>query len=245
MLRADRAIAAHLTLAEGAGADLRFGRRVVDWRPAAGGGFEVEDANGSVVGGEHLVLAAGPWIGLLVPDLRLPLRVERECPCWFTPTVAPALVGADRLPIWVLVDGGTAYYGIRHDPDLGLKVSIHHWGTFVDPDAVDREVGEAEIERIRTFMRLRMPEANGPLAHAEVCLYTNTPDEQFVIDRHPAGPGVAFASACSGHGFKFAPVIGEILADLAVDGGTAWDVERFRADRFSLQPDGRPVGFDR
>src|SRR6185312_7719555 len=112
-----------------------------------------------------------------------------------------------------------------------------------DPDEIDRVGGETEIERIRAWMRTRMPAANGPLANARVCLYTNTPDEQFVIDRHPAAPGVAFASACSGHGFKFAPVIGEILADLAVDGTTGWDIERFRADRFGLQPDGRSAGF--
>jgi len=76
-----------------------------------------------------------------------------------------------------------------------------------------------------------MPAANGPLANARVCLYTNTPDEQFVIDRHPAARGVAFASACSGHGYKFAPVIGEILADLAVDGSSSWAIDRFSAAR--------------
>jgi len=231
MLHADRANAAHLEVAERAGADLRFDRQVAHWRPAAGGGFEVEDADGSVFGGEHLVLTAGPWIGDLVPDLRLPLRVERECPCWFTPTVDPASVGADVLPIWVIVEEGTAYYGIRHDPEIGLKVSIHHWGTFGEADEIDRVVGETEIERIRAWMRTRMPAANGALANARVCLYTNTPDEQFVIDRHPAAPGVAFASACSGHGYKFAPVIGEILADLAVDGSSSWAIDRFRAAR--------------
>jgi len=232
MLHADRANAAHLEVAERARADLRFDRQVVDWRPAAGGGFEVEDADGSVFGGDHLVLTAGPWIGDLLPDLRLPLRVERECPCWFTPTVDPASVGADVLPIWVIVEEGSAYYGIRHDPEIGLKVSIHHWGTFGEPDEIDRVVGEAEIQRIRAWMRTRMPAANGPLANARVCLYTNTPDEQFVIDRHPAAPGVAFASACSGHGYKFAPVIGEILADLALGTPPAWSIDRFRAARF-------------
>jgi sarcosine oxidase len=77
-----------------------------------------------------------------------------------------------------------------------------------------------------------MPAADGPLVHAEVCLYANASDETFIIDRHPAAPGVAFASACSGHGFKFAPVIGEILADLATMGHTDWPMEAFRADRF-------------
>ena len=233
MMRIDRANEAHLAVAERLGARLAFGRRVVDWRPAAGGGLEVEDSDGLVIGAEHLVLAAGPWVGALVPDLALPLRVERECPCWFTPTVDPASVGADRLPVWVLTDGGTTFYGIPHDPELGLKVSIHHWGTFVDPDEVDRVVGDDDVERVRAFLRIRMPGANGPLAHARVCLYTNTPDEAFVIDRHPAAPGVAFASACSGHGFKFAPIVGDILADLVTTGTTDWPIDGFRASRFS------------
>ena len=154
---------------------------------------------------------------------------------WFRPTVDPPSVGADRLPVWVLGDAGTMFYGIPHDPELGLKVSIHHWGTFVSPDLVDRGVGPAEVERVRAFLRRRMPVADGELMRAKVCLYTNTPDETFVIDRHPAAPGVAFASACSGHGFKFAPVIGEILADLVTDGTTAWPIERFRADRFGSE----------
>jgi sarcosine oxidase len=231
-LRSDVAIAAHLDVVERRGGELRFGARLVDWRPAPGGGFEVETADGSVLGGEHLVLTTGPWIAEFVPDLRLPLQVERERPCWFLPAVDAASLGADRLPIWVVVEGGTAYYGIGLDPDLGLKVSIHHWGSYVDPDDVDRIVSGADVDRIRAFMRQRMPAANGPLVHARVCLYTNTPDDRFVIDRHPAAPGVAFASACAGHGFKFAPVIGEILADLAVDGATSWPIETFAADRF-------------
>ncbi len=231
-LRADRANTGHLAVAERGGAQLRYGARVVDWRPAAAGGFEVETADGVVVGGEHLVLTTGPWIGESVADLRLPLAVEREVPLWFRLTVDPASVGADRLPVWVLGDGPTMFYGIPNDPELGLKVSIHHWGTFVEPEAVDRTVGDGDVERVRAFLRRRMPLADGPLVHGEVCLYTNAPDDTFVIDRHPSAPGVAFASACSGHGFKFAPVIGEILADLALDGATAWPLEPFRADRF-------------
>src|SRR4029079_10205578 len=115
-IRIDRAIEAQLGIVEEAGGQLGFDRRVVDWRPATGGGFEVETADGQVAGGEHLVLAAGPWTAEFVPDLELPLVVEREVPMWFRPTVEPATVGADRLPIWVLRDEGTAYYGIPYDP---------------------------------------------------------------------------------------------------------------------------------
>ena len=242
-IRADRANAGHLSVAERRGAELRYGARLVDWRPAAGGGFEVETADGTVAGAEHLVLTTGPWIADFVPDLRLPLVIEREVPMWFRPTVDPSAVGADRLPIWVLRESDTTYYGIPNDPVLGLKVSIHHWGTFVEPEAVDRSVAEHEIERVREFIRRRMPAADGPLVHAEVCLYTNAPDETFIIDRHPAAPGVAFASACSGHGFKFAPVIGEILADLVTTGSTSWPIERFQASRFGNATEAASAGF--
>jgi len=235
VLRADRANEAHLAVAERHGATLRFGRRVVDWRPAPGGGFEVEDAAGEVVGGQHLVLTAGPWLAGFVPDLGLPLSVERERPMWFDPPGDPARTGADRLPVWVVEEDRTAFYGVPHDPELGLKVSIHHWGELVDPDRVDRVVDPADVARVRAFLRRRMPAADGPLRAAQVCLYTNTPDEIFVIDRHPAAPGVAFASACSGTGYKFAPVIGEILADLVLDGVSRRPIEAFRADRFAAR----------
>ena len=238
-LRADRAIAGHLAVAERHGAVLEFDRRVVDWRPAPGGGFEVETADGDVAGAAHLVLTTGAWTGGFVPDLGLPLRVERESVCWFDPTVEPATIGADRMPMWIITADGRSFYGFRHDPELGLKVSIHHWGVYVDPDEVDRVVGAADPERIRAFARHWLPAADGPLTGTKVCLYTNTPDDAFVIDRHPAAPGVAFASACSGHGFKYAPLVGEILADLAVSGATSWPIGAFRADRFGGS---KPVG---
>lgn len=230
-LRADVANAGHLAVAERGGATLRFRSGVADWRPAPGGGFEVETHDGMRFGSEQLVLAAGPWIGAFLRGVEIPLAIEREVPMWFEPAVDASSVGADRLPIWVLREEATTYYGIPFDAALGLKVSIHHWGTFGDPDEIDRRVSAADVERVRAWMRRRMPAADGRLAHAEVCLYANTLDQTFVIDRHPIAPGVAFASACSGHGFKFAPVIGDILADLVIEGSTAWPIDRFGVAR--------------
>jgi sarcosine oxidase len=234
VLRTDHAIAAHLTVAERAGAHLRFDHRVVGWRPASGGGFEVGTVGGAVVGSTHLVLATGPWIGQSVPDLRLPLVVEREAVAWFEPRIRVGPLRTGSFPLWVVAttEHG-AMYGIPYDDELGLKVSRHHWGVYVDPDSVDRTFSTLDEARIRAFIRRHMPAADGPVRTTSICLYTNTPDETFVIDRHPAAPGVAFASACSGYGFKFAPVIGEILADLAIDGATVWPIEPFRASRFA------------
>jgi len=233
MIRPERAIAAQLRLAAERDAELRFRERVVDWRPVENGNLEVETDLG-VYGADFLVIAAGAWTGSFVPDLALPLEVERMPVLWFEPTVPVADVSAGRLPIWILdtaVDG--TFYGFPYDDEAGLKVSRHHSGDVVDPDTVDRGEQPADVERVRTFSRSFFPGADGPLRESIVCLYTNTPDLAFVIDVHPAVPGVAFASACSGHGFKFAPVVGEILADLAVTGSTRHDIDRFRASRFA------------
>jgi sarcosine oxidase len=234
ILDADHAIEAHLVVAERQRAMLRFGARVVDWRPAAGGGFEVETSDGVVVGGDRLVLTAGPWTTWLVADLRLPLVVERQPVLWVDPPVgrsAADLRLAD-LPIWLWSTAAGTFYGFPWDDELGLKVALHHGGANVDPDAVERTVGPADEVVVRSFVRDRMPAVDGPVRRSMVCLYTNAPDDEFIVDRHPAAPGVAFASACSGHGFKFAPLIGEILADLVTDGRTSWPMDRFRRNRF-------------
>jgi sarcosine oxidase len=233
MIRPERAIAAELRLAEEAGAALQFGERVLDWRPAPGGGVQVETDRGTY-GARHLVIAAGAWTGYFVPDLRLPLEVERMPVFWFEPDVPVEDVSIGRLPMWLMDTGADGiFYGFPYDATAGLKVSRHHSGEVIDPDAIDRSEHPADVERVRAFMRRHMAPANGPLREATVCLYTNTPDFNFVIDVHPSVPGVAYASACSGHGFKFAPVVGEILADLAIDGSTSRPIELFTANRFA------------
>jgi len=233
MIRPERAIEAQLRLAAEAGAVLRFGERATDWRPASGGGVEVETDVG-VHSADHLVIAAGAWTRYFVPDLHLPLEVERMPVLWFEPDAPVKDVAVGRLPMWIMDTGAEGiFYGFPYDTAVGLKVSRHHSGEVVDPDSVDRSEHSADIERVRAFMRRNMPPANGPLREATVCLYTNAPDFNFVIDVHPAVAGVAYASACSGHGFKFAPVIGEILADLALGTRPSLPIDAFRAARFA------------
>ena len=235
MLDADAANAAHLDVAERHGAVLRFGARVVSWRPLAGGGVEVGTSDGGVSGAARLVLTTGPWLVDLVPDLRPRLSVERQPVCWFKPALPIADVSVGRLPIWLMTTETGTFYGFPHDPELGLKVARHHTAIAADAETVDRTVGPADEDDVRAFIRTRMPGADGPLRAARVCLYTNTPDEEFIVDRHPAVDGVAFASACSGHGFKFAPVIGEMLADLVMGEAPPWPVEAFGASRFATE----------
>jgi sarcosine oxidase len=233
MIRPERAIEAQLRLAQAADAELRFRERVVEWRAAPIGGLEVETDLG-VYGADYLVVAAGAWTGSLVADLELPLVVERVPVFWFEPTVPIADVSVGRLPIWIIDTAGDgSFYGFPYDDDAGLKVARHHSGDIVNPATVDRTERDADVERVRAFSRANFPGADGPLRESLVCLYTNTPDLGFVFDVHPRVGGVAYASACSGHGFKFAPVIGEILADLALTGTTQRPVDAFRASRFA------------
>jgi sarcosine oxidase len=163
----------------------------------------------------------------------LPLRVTREVTAWFAPA-DPTVFAPGRFPVFILESGYGMHYGFPHDPQAGLKVAKHHHrDETVDPDRVDRTVRPDDEALIRDALAAHLPATNGALASAVTCLYTMTPDGHFILDRLPQAPSVIVASPCSGHGFKFAPVIGEILADLAVDGATQHDISRFRLSRFA------------
>jgi sarcosine oxidase len=227
ILDPEACVAAHLQAAAAHGAALRCDEPVLRWS-ASGDGLVVVTARG-----EHrarrVILAAGPWIRSLLPDLHLPLTVERQVQFWFEPTEPTDAFAPERCPVhlWEL-DDGRYFYGF---PDLGhgVKLAMHHGGECIDPDRVRREVGDDEVASVRELVRRHVPAADGPLRDAAVCLYTNTPDGHFWIDAHPTYPDVLVASACSGHGFKFASAIGEILADLVTRGDTAFDLTPFRA----------------
>ncbi len=176
----------------------------------------------------HLVIAAGAWVGSLVPELQSKLRIERQVVFWFDCAGNEAAFAPARCPIHIWqYDGGRFFYGI---PDLGkgIKVGFHHDGATTTVDTVARDVEAAELECVRNAMRRFTPNADGPLRRAVACLYTNTRDEHFLVDRHPAHRQVVVTSACSGHGFKFGPVIGEIVADLILDRPPKFDIGMFR-----------------
>jgi sarcosine oxidase len=226
----EAAIAAHLELAARHGAELRADEPITGWR-AAGAGVEVTTPRATYAAA-RLVLAAGAWMGALLGDLRLPLAVERTVMHWFRPARATHLYAPDRFPIFICEYApGLAWYGMPDAGD-GVKTALHHHGERADPDAVRRAVAPEEVAYVRALLRAFMPAADGPLAESAVCLYTNTPDEHFIVDRHPAHPEVVIASPCSGHGFKFASAIGEQLADLALDAAPSFDLSPFRVGRF-------------
>ena len=210
----ERAIAAHLAVAERHGAELRFEDGADDWYPD-GEGYAVHTAKGTTERAARVVLSPGAWLSSFLPDLALPLRVERVTLFWFEPADPRAF--AD-IPIYIASTPDGDFYGFPWLADQGLKAARHGSGEPADPDGLDRGIRPNEDERVRRFVRAYLPGGDGRLREAKVCMYTKTPDEHFIVDRHPAHPGVVFASACSGHGFKFASVMGEVLADLALNG---------------------------
>ena len=228
----EKCIEAHLALARRQGAELRFDEPVLRWHPE-GGGARVVTSRGEYAA-RRLVLTAGSWIASLLPDVNLPLAVERQIQFWFEPT-KPNRFGAEQCPIHIWEhEPGRYFYGV---PDLGegVKVAGHHEGQISHPDSINREVAPSEIASMRTLVKRFLPDADGALRSAVVCMYTNTPDGHFLIDRHPDHPQVLIASPCSGHGFKFSSAIGEILAELVTVGKSRFNLNLFGTRRFAHQ----------
>jgi sarcosine oxidase len=234
-VRPEAAVKAHLETAAAMGADLRFGEEILSWEPTDSGVL-VETASGTYET-EHLVVTAGAWAPKLLADLGLPLEVTRQILFWFDPVggVEPFLY--DRFPIfiWEPEDGNSFYSIPAHDgPDGGVKVAFFRAdATPADPETIDREIHDHEVDFIRSYMAKYVPALDGELLYARTCMYTNTPDEHFVISTHPDHPQVSIAAGFSGHGFKFCGVVGEILADLVTEGEADHPIGLFSPTRLA------------
>jgi sarcosine oxidase len=228
-------ISAHLDRAAQLGAELRFNEPVSDWQ-ATDAGVRVTTPVDVYQGGA-LVISPGAWGPVLLRDLQLPLLIERQVMYWFDPVGGTARFEVGRFPVYIWeTAGGTQFYGFpAHDgPTGGAKVAVLRLeGSETTPETIDRSIHEEEVDRMRDLVRGRVDALDAPLLAAKTCMYTTTPDEHFVIGLHPAHPQVAFAAGFSGHGYKFASVVGEILAELAIDGRTRHDIELFAPDRFA------------
>jgi sarcosine oxidase len=222
-------IAALLSSARGHGAILRVDEPVVSWR-TDGDGVEVRTSRGIHRAG-RLVLASGAWLPALAPGL--PLAVERVPLFWFEPVGGAGGFDPGRFPVFILEHAHDRFiYGFPR-LDGAVKLARHHEGGPADPDRPRHGVAPEEVEAMRGLFRPFLPDADGPLRETAVCMYTNTPDGHFVIGPAPQHPAVTIVSACSGHGFKFAPAIGEIVADLVIEGRTRWDLGLFSPARFA------------
>ena len=238
LLRVEACVEAHLEAAREGGADVRLGEAVQRWEPD-GGGIAVTTARGTYRAG-RLIICAGGWMKDLLPDLDLPLTIERQVNGWFRPEAHAERFAPEQCPIyiWERTSGLPAtsdplLYGF---PDLGsgVKAGLHHGGrTSAHPSDVRREPTSEDEAALRLPLRALLPDAAGKLLRQQTCFYTNTPDEDFLIDRHPAYANVIFASACSGHGFKTSPAVGEALAELALEGRLTLDLSAFGRRRLT------------
>ena len=237
VVRPEAAVGAHLTLAAEAGAELRFEEPIVAWEAdSSGEGVTVTTGRGTERAG-RLVICPGAWAPELLTGLGVPLTVERQLQFWFQPSGDPAAFLPGRYPVWVWDGGGDGQpYSLPAIDGLdgGVKAAWFRHGRTCTPDTIDRHVTAAEVGEMAETLRARVPLLPGRFIRAVACMYTNTPDQHFVVAPHPAHPQVAVACGFSGHGFKFAPVIGEILADLAITGTTAHPVGLFDPRRFAV-----------
>lgn len=232
----EKSVEAFCTLAERHGAELHFGEKVLEWTADSGGdGVMIDTAQDTYEAG-RLVITAGPWAGQVMADMHLPIQAERVVMHWFEPQVSVDHFSPAHFPVhvWQLEDG-LDFYGF---PALagskgGIKMALHNdVRDACAPDSVDRIVYASEIEAMRRHVRRFFPEMDGRHLTAKTCMYTSSPDEMFIIDHHPDYAQVLYATGFTGHGFKFAPVIGEILANLAAEGGTRHAVGAFGMGRF-------------
>jgi sarcosine oxidase len=234
-VRPEATVAAHLTLATRHGARLRFHEPVESWTSLPGGGVQVRTATATYTAGQ-LVISPGPWAPRLLADLGVAFTIERQVQYWFQPTGGVAPFRPERHPIYIWEDAeGTQVYGFPaiDGPDGGAKIAFFRRGIRTEPEGLDRAVHDGEIAEMAAAAGSHLPDLPGRFLRGEPCLYSNTADEHFVIARHPGHEAVTVAAGFSGHGFKFVPVVGEILADLAVTGTTRHPISLFDPRRLS------------
>ena len=213
----ERAICAHVDLAMKFGAQIHGNEQVLDWSDDASG-VTVRTDRGTYQGGQ-LIVCGGPWSDRLVRDLGVELVVTRQVWGWVAPR-RPRMFDLGSMPVWAIDHlDGTIHYGFPMLPDNpGVKIAHHYRGPRVDPETVSRDPLPGDEADFRPVLAKFLPEADGPLLSIRTCLYTNSPDSHFIIDRLPRHQRVTIACGFSGHGFKFATVVGEALADLAMHG---------------------------
>lgn len=225
---AAKANAAHQRMAREHGATL-LDRTPVSSIRQTGGEYEVVTEHG-VFRCQSLAIAAGPWSNDSLANfgVRLPLEVTKEQVTYFDSSALSSFA-PERFPVWIWMDD-PSFYGFPSFGEPAVKVAQDAGGRPVDPDTRDFEPDLENLARVRSFLERYLPSALGPIRYTKTCLYTLTPDRDFVIDRIPGYPSAAVAIG-AGHAFKFASVIGRVLSELTADGSTASDIATFALDR--------------
>lgn len=230
----EECIRAQLKLAAQHGAELHFDEKVVGWSAQSDRVKVTTDR--AVYEAERLVIAAGPWANEALRHL-FPLKVTRQVMTWIEPSSGIEPFLPERFPVFLCESPEDGYlsYGFPavDGPSGGVKAAIHGSNVECSPETIDRVIHEIDGAEVIRQLRPRFPALNGEILKAQTCMYTMTPDEHFILGQHPDYPSVSVACGFSGHGFKFAPVIGEILADLAAQGRTNHPIGIFSPTRFA------------
>jgi sarcosine oxidase len=194
----------------------------------------------------HAIVSVGTWLGKLLPELGLPLRVTRQLPGWY-PIERPELFMPDRFPVFMrdigdhsrpgdVIASDSTFYGFPTLDGKTIKVAVHREGTLADPDNLNRVVTQDDLAEVRSYIEAFLNGVGTNPVRTEVCMYTNTPDHDFLVGSPPGMHQLTILGGFSGHGFKFSSVMGEVAADLAVHGGTDHPVEFLSLDRFLRKP---------
>jgi monomeric sarcosine oxidase len=217
-LKVERCVLTHLAAAKQHGAEFRFGVTARAWHTDGKAARVVTDQGD--FSAARLIITAGPWAPQLLADLGVPLQVRRKHLYWF-PTNDPSYHEARGCPTYLYELPHGVYYGFPQIDELGVKVAEHTGGTVIDDPANDpRLLDRADLARVESFLAQYLPSVGRPMQRRSVCFYTMSPDEHFLVDRHPQHPNVLIVAGLSGHGFKFTGVLGEALADLAMESST-------------------------
>ena len=227
----EQCVQAHMDAARAAGAEIITNTEVEFWT-AEGDEVRLQITGGREIASERLIIAPGAWASRMLIDLNVALNVRRKSLFWFASEDSRYDV-ASGMPVFLFEEPDAIFYGFPQIDKRGVKFAEHTGGrAVVNPLAVDRSIDVAEQERVIDALGRHLPGVSSRVTDHVVCLYTMSRDEHFIVDRHPAHKNVVFAAGLSGHGFKFTPVLGSALAELALDGGTNLPISFLSLDRF-------------
>ena len=230
----EKAISNFLSKSINNGSSHNYNEKVIGWEKQSKF-YKVETDKNNYFA-EKLIFSSGAWIKNLVPSLKLPVKIERQVLFWFNPIKDKYKFHYSNMPNtgWDL-DNGMEFYTQPNIENKGFKVAMHHNGKFISENDLNRESNADDLSIVKNFLEEYIPLANGKLIDSRVCVYTNTPDLDFIIDFYPNDENLIICSPCSGHGFKFTPAIGEICSELVINNGTNYDLSEFSIKRLMKQ----------
>tara|TARA_X000001036_G_scaffold133538_2_gene126346 strand:+ start:1990 stop:3129 length:1140 start_codon:yes stop_codon:yes gene_type:complete len=230
----EKAISNFLSKSINNGSSHNYNEKVIGWEKQSKF-YKVETDKNNYFA-EKLIFSSGAWIKNLVPSLKLPVKIERQVLFWFDPIKDKDKFHYSNMPNtgWDL-DNGMEFYTQPNIENKGFKVAMHHNGKFISENDLNRESNADDLSIVKNFLEEYIPSANGKLIDSRVCVYTNTPDLDFIIDFYPNDENLIICSPCSGHGFKFTPAIGEICSELVINNGTNYDLSEFSIKRLMKQ----------